>query len=407
MSITWVGLLFSIICISTLLQQQDASPDLASDTLDTCRTLTIHCLVAGDYLRPRKHTILTLTLLFALDQAVNPDASTANWVLIGVIVRIAQRAGLHRDPSHWPGIRPLQAELRRRLWMALYQMDFFASTQVGLPRLIKDSQCDTRPPAHLLPSDLGPENDTLPVERPMTETTPLLFVAQRYGIVKAAAEIYDATEAGTPSRARMAALRDTLDKAIAAIPQSLRYRPLDIAVISDPVSTLHQIFLDILIHKAVYLLHRRSFVKGAGIQEKESNEQCIKAALAILEHQKQLAEETQPAGLMYAIRWKATSSVNQEFLQATTMLCFALSRFDNEDGREVGAGGVAVGAASPWRDEIVAALRAAKGLWEQISDRSAEARRAVRAITAVLQRQAGSSLTAGTVPTIDESDSEH
>ena len=122
--------------------------------LETYRTLTIHCLVAGDYLRPNSYTIETLTLYFAIDQNVNLDTHIGNWILIGVVIRIAMRMGLHRDPSHWPNIRPLQVELRRRVWITLYQMDFFTSTQVGLPRIIKDSQCDARPPVHLFEHDI-------------------------------------------------------------------------------------------------------------------------------------------------------------------------------------------------------------------------------------------------------------
>lgn len=127
------------------------------------------CLIAGNYLQPSRYTIETLTLHFAVDQNMNPDASINNWTLIGVIIRLALRTGLHRDPSHWPNIRPLEAEFRRRLWITLYHMDFFTSTQVGLPRIVKDSQCDVRPPANLIDDDLSFEHDEMPIARPLTE----------------------------------------------------------------------------------------------------------------------------------------------------------------------------------------------------------------------------------------------
>ena len=112
-----VGLLFSVMSASALLQRRDVTtlgPSAAEsrDVLDTYRTLTIHCLVAGNYLRPSKYTMETLILHFGVEQSVNFDASTDSWILIGVIIRIALRMGLHRDPSHWPHIRPFQAELR-------------------------------------------------------------------------------------------------------------------------------------------------------------------------------------------------------------------------------------------------------------------------------------------------------
>ncbi|KAH7009932.1 hypothetical protein EDB80DRAFT_714107 [Ilyonectria destructans] len=384
--IMWVGLLCSVMSMSAFLQQQDVaalglSTAESQDMLETYRTLTIHCLLAGDYLQPTRYTIETLTIHFGVDQNVNLDASIGNWVLIGVVIRIALRVGLHRDPSHWPGIRPLRAELRRRLWMTLYQMDFFTSTQVGLPRIIKDSQSDTRPPTHLFANDIGFEHDQIPPERPLTEPTALLYVIQRNAIIKVAAEIYDATEAGPPSSATTAALSAKLEKAIDGIPTWLKYGSLETSVADDPDTILHQMFLDILIQKAIYLLHRRSFVKDSvGEENTRSNELCIKAALAILEHQRKMSEETKPGGLVFGIRWKVATSLNHEFLQATMMLCFAMSRLN--EGHVGTASSCAVGR----RDDILEALTLAKGLWEKNADRSVEARRAAKAITAVLQQ---------------------
>ncbi|KAF2101410.1 hypothetical protein NA57DRAFT_34315 [Rhizodiscina lignyota] len=383
--IMWVGLLFSIMSMSAFLQQQDVgalglSNVESQEMLQTFRTSTIHCLVAGDYLRPSKYTIETLVLHFGVDQNVNLDTSIGNWILIGVVIRIALRMGLHRDPSHWD-IRPLQAELRRRLWMTLYQMDFFTSTQVGLPRIIKDSQCDTRPPAHLFDQDIGFEDDALPRERPLTEPTSLLYLIQRNVIIKVAAEIYDATEAGLPTSATRAALSAKLESAIDSIPAWLKYRSLETSIADNPVTILHQITLDILIQKAIYLLHRRSFVKGSIEGEStNSNELCIKAALAILEHQRRMSEETQPGGLLFGIRWKAVTSLNHEFLEATMMLCFALSR-SNE-----GHDGTSNTGPLHRRDDILEALTLAKSLWERNADQSVGAQRAAKAITTVLQQ---------------------
>ena len=389
----WVGLLFSVMSMSAFLQQHDVgalglSAVESQDMLETYRTLTIHCLVAGDYLLTSRYTVETLTLHFAVDQNVNLDTYIGNWILIGVVIRIAMRMGLHRDPSHWPNIRPLQAELRRRVWITLYQMDFFTSTQIGLPRIIKDSQCDTSPPAHLFEHDIGFEHDEIPPERPLTDPTPLLHIIQRNTIIKVAAEIYDATEAAPPSSATIAALGAKLERAIDAIPAWLKYSSLETSIADNPATIMHRMFLDILIHKAVCLLHRRSFVKGSiGEESTKSNKLCINAALAILEHQQRISEETQPGGLMFAIRWKVAASPNHEFLQATMMLSFALSRFNE------GHVGTTNSCALHRRDDILEALTIAKGLWEKNANRSVEARRAAKVITAVLKQDLDKSST--------------
>lgn len=398
--IMWIGLLFSVMGISAFLQQQDArshglSAVEVQNMLETYRRLTTHCLTTGDYLRPGKYTIETLTLYYFVERNVNIDTSVSNWILIGVIIRIALRMGLHRDPSHWPNIRPLQAEHRRRLWTVLYQMDFFSSTQVGLPRIIKDCQCDTRLPAHLFSYDIGVEHDEIPPERSLTESTALLYIIQRDRIIRVTAEIYDVIEAGPPSPSTIATLNSKLQRVIDAIPAWLKYKPLEISIADNPLAILHGMFMDVLIQKAVYLLHRWSFMKGSsGEENAKSNDICIDAALAILEHQRRMSEEVQPGGILFNIRWKVPISLNYEFLQSTMMLCFALSRFD--DGH--------IGARDSYalhrRHDIVEALTFAKALWEKDADQLTEARRAAKAIAVVLRQDLDRS-GASTLATLD------
>ncbi|KAK3331421.1 fungal-specific transcription factor domain-containing protein [Apodospora peruviana] len=375
--ITWIGLLFSVMTMSAFLQQQNDTllnpdPRLQSqqdDSLTTYRTITIHCLVAGDYLRPSRYTVSTLVLHFIVDQNLNLDTSIANWILMGVVIRVALRMGLHRDPSHWPGIPPLCGELRRSLWMLLYQMDFFTSAQVGLPRIVKDSQCDTQSPAH----DAG--------DKP----TSLLYIIQRQSIIKVAAEIYDATEAGPPSATSTAVLSAKLADVVTAIPEGLKYKNLETAIGGSPMTTLHRICLDVLTHKAVYLLHRRSLVntpEGNG----DGAEQCIQAALSILAHQRRISEEIEPGGLMFSIRWKVAASLSHEFLQATMLLCFAVCKKNQRACRAAASGSDILSSDDDTvterkRDDILEVLAAAKGIWEKSMNQSAEARHAVEVIT--------------------------
>ncbi|KAJ5097085.1 fungal-specific transcription factor domain-containing protein [Penicillium angulare] len=378
----WIGLLFSVMSMSTFLQQQNSEAfglpiEETQEMLESYRTLTIHCLVTANYLQPSRHTIETLILHFAVDQNVNVDADIGNWLLIGLVVRIALRMGLHRDPSHWPNIRPLQAELRRRIWIALYQMDFFTSTQVGLPRIIKDSQCDTRPPAHLFDDDISFEHDEIPSERSLTDPTPLSFIIHRNKIIKVAGEIYDVTEAAPPSHATISILSTKLQSALDDLPPWLQAKPSQASIADNPVTMLNRIFVNILFHKAMYTLHKQNFLKSmVGEEGIESSNICVNSALSILEHQHRLSEEMEPCGLMFNIRWKVATSLNHEFLQATMMLCLALTRINADTADEN---------ALQLRQNITVPLLFTKGLWVKNTERSSEARRAVEVITAVLK----------------------
>lgn len=110
----------------------------------------------------------------------------------------------------------------------------------------------------------------------------------------------------------------------------------------------------------------------------KSNEICIKAALTILDHQRRINEEIKPGGLMFAIRWRVIHALNHEFLQATMMLCFALSRL-NDGGDSITTNSYAMHR----RKDIIDALVISKGIWEEIADRSVEAQRAAKTISSV------------------------
>ena len=219
--------------MSAFLQQQQEVVETTiltglevENVVETYPALTVHCLQAGNYLRPSSSTIETLVLNFVLEQHINVDIEMSNWALLGVNIHLAFRMGLHRDPSHWEIIRPLQAELRRRAWITLYQTGFFRSTQMGLPRIIKDSQCDARPPAHFLDRDIGPGDTQVPPERPLRDPTPLLFVIQRHALIKFSAKIYVTEAASVPSPVTISELAVRLEAAIANIPEWLRYKSL-------------------------------------------------------------------------------------------------------------------------------------------------------------------------------------
>lgn len=262
--------------------------------------------------------------------------------------------------------------------MCLYQMDFFTSSQVGLPRTIKDSQCDTRPPALSYTDDLGLECDEM-LQRSMVDSTPLSHVIQRNAIIKIAAEIYDATESGPISSTVTAELGAKLERTVDVIPAQFKCGYPMSSIAEAPFVTLNRIFLDILKNKATYLLHRRAFLKGSVEKENaKSIDICVEAGLAILEHQRTIIEETHPGRLFFSIRWKAVSALKHESLQATMILYFAFNRLsqvpDTVENSRV----------PQQQGELLEALTLAKSLRDRTANQSLEARKASKVIAAVL-----------------------
>ncbi|PHH89679.1 hypothetical protein CDD83_5509 [Cordyceps sp. RAO-2017] len=92
------------------------------------------------------------------------DESRFCWALTGLLIRIAQGLGLHRDGSHFK-LPPLETETRRRLWWAILMLDLRSAEELGTDMTIGEHSYDTQMPSNINDSDIGPESVELPMPR--------------------------------------------------------------------------------------------------------------------------------------------------------------------------------------------------------------------------------------------------
>ncbi|CAO3564851.1 unnamed protein product [Mortierella alpina] len=83
-------------------------------------------------------------LLFCYYENANGGYSDG-WLLLGMAIRIAQDIGLHRQDVYTYDLD--QAEIRKRIWWALYIADRFSSGGLGRPVCIRDSAFRVRLPS--------------------------------------------------------------------------------------------------------------------------------------------------------------------------------------------------------------------------------------------------------------------
>lgn len=76
------------------------------------------------------------------------------WTLTGLLIRLAQSLGLHRDGEQF-GLSPLETEMRRRLWWTLIHVDLRASEDHGSDPTILDQTFDTRFPLNINDEDIN------------------------------------------------------------------------------------------------------------------------------------------------------------------------------------------------------------------------------------------------------------
>jgi hypothetical protein len=88
------------------------------------------------------------------------------WVTVGTLIRTAMSMGLHRDPSHFPKISVLQAELRRRLWATVIELATQCSLDCGMPPMVSFYEFDCEPPSNYDDADLDEQTKNYPPRKP-------------------------------------------------------------------------------------------------------------------------------------------------------------------------------------------------------------------------------------------------
>lgn len=342
------------------------------------REKIVQCLILGEYTNSGPYALETLYHYVQIEFSMRADADKDIWFLLALGVNQAMRASYHRDPRNFPEISPFQGEMRRRMWASLLQGDILISSQMGMPRMISDWQCDTSEPRNLNDADFDVDVGELPPSRPKTDMTTVLPLIARRTMFMALGTVMDLTTAVRPcSYAEIMRVDGILHEAAASIPPLLRPKSIMANVTDTPQVIMHRLFISTTFYKGQILLHRRFLYTKPTSPEKDpfaySRKACLDAALGILRIQDLYDEESSPGGQLYTMRWRISSVTNHEFLTATMILCSLLYR----------------GQTLQRDDEIKSALRKSRTIWLRRSATSKEARKAAETVNVVLARAEG------------------
>lgn len=395
----WVGLLFAMISLSTQFQQtflapangmsigEHSTPSLhvqgTQTATDIFREGIIRCLKLGHYTKGGPYVLETLILYFLVEILPLKEVDIGIWVLVGTIVQVATHMGYHRDPTHFPGISPFAAEMRRRVWAMIIQLDFSISTQMGLPPLVKEGQTDTFEPRNLADSDFDELTENLPPSRPEDEVTPILYTLAKLRTLTVGVRVADLATSPRPySYDTVMELDKEVAQAQEALPSSMKWESLASSLTSPPLVLMQRIWLEIFVQRLKIVLHKKFLAPPRSQQQYTySRSACLNAAMKILEFHHLVDEETQLEGRLYQVRWRVSTACTHEFLLATSVLCLYLQVCNEEQGE----GRPRQGASEPGLVErIRQLLRVSQGIWLRLSAESTEARKAAAALRYVL-----------------------
>ena len=117
----------------------------------------------ANFLSTQELIVLQALLLF-LTCVRRTDDSRYVWTITGLLIRLAQALGIHRDGIHF-NLSPYETELRRRLWWHICALDVRASEDQGCDPTIVEQSFDTNFPLNINDTDISPSMKEPPEER--------------------------------------------------------------------------------------------------------------------------------------------------------------------------------------------------------------------------------------------------
>ncbi|EUC31908.1 hypothetical protein COCCADRAFT_6284 [Bipolaris zeicola 26-R-13] len=407
----WVGLLYAILATGARFQANfdghmsnsvgmgpNYTQSIYSARTNFYREKAVQCMILANYTKCPPATIETFILYCGSEFSRSADAQFSSYMVVGMLIRLAFRMGLHRDPSRFPNISPFEGEMRRRKWISIMSLDLITSAQVGLPRMIQPYMYDTQEPRNLNQDDIQEDMTELPPSRSESELTQLLYFILLIRIRKIQAQILDLIQATSqPPYQAIIDIDTALRSVYGQIPKSLEIRNLGQASEHLRPSLMRCTYLELAYLKAQVMLHRPYLKLGRVDKHYEySRKVCLNAAMELLSFQNKLDADIQP-GEEHVLVFRISavikimaSIITQDFLLATSVLVLDL---DEDlvsplpivaDRRVTGVSQLQVG--MPTREEIIASLRSAYRIWLKKSKRSQEAKKVAAAVKLVLSK---------------------
>lgn len=377
--ISWIGMLFAMMRLAMLSyhREGDEPPEFRDKSLHMAagfRNLLAQCLALADYTRSPPFLIEALIFHLHGDFCQARDADISIWVLVGVTARLAMRMGYHRDSKFFPNITPFQGEMRRRVWTFVRQAEILFSFQVGLPSMLRTADSDTELPRNLYDDDLDEDCHELPPSRPPNEPTPISYLIAKARLTFAFGRVIEYTSAvKSGSYETVMEIDADLHRALDLIPEHLHIRPMEECQLETASLILSRFAVNSVYHKAQCVLHRRYLIPAReNPRFAYSRQTCLDSAMELLSYQSILHTETCSTGRLRSGQSRISSLGSTDFILAATIVCLDLYH-----SFQLQAVGRSTGDMYVWgrsrRDEMMAAVKRSKAIWDELRDESMEA----------------------------------
>lgn len=240
--------------------------------------------------------------------------------IFGLLIRLATKIGYYRDPDIFQ-LLAFQGEMRRRTWSLCMQMDLMISFQMGLPSNIQFPTWDTRPPRNLHDSDFDEDTKQLPLGRPDSESTDIIFYIAKHRLMVVFEKILRHTMSTESNISSNVGELDTEIRGIySAFSEDLRPRPMTDSIVDSPSLIVTRLCVLFVYQKCLCVLHRPYVLRG----QVNSTRICYDAASSIVRCFNDSYQEFLPGGQLETERWFMSNITWHDYLFGVIALCVVL-----------------------------------------------------------------------------------
>ncbi|KAL4997339.1 fungal-specific transcription factor domain-containing protein [Aspergillus recurvatus] len=256
-------------------------------------------------------TLMQAAVIF-LNAVRRDDDTKFVWSMSALILRLAQGLGLHRDGNNF-GLKPFDAEMRRRLWWHVILLDLRSSEDHGTDVQIHDQMFDTRLPLNVNETDLSPDAKERP--KPRVGFTDMTFFLIRCDICYALRRV--AYTCPNTSGAVSGPTPDNCPNVVQTVNMHIEEQYLKHCDMSDPIQWISATVARLVLTKMWLVIHHP--ITRADLESQishESRESLFVTSIEVTEFARLIKEDknTQKWSWMFDthMQWHAIAMVLSE-----------------------------------------------------------------------------------------------